>query len=279
MITDPILNLITTILEMFKSGGIITYAITLIGIYGLALSIEKMYYLRKISRISTPEIIGIVNNSMEKGGALEALRAIGQYQNPISKIISEALKIGYRNRAEVEDAMERVFIVEMSNMTRGLGTLKTIIEIAPLLGLIGTVIGIWHTFRVLGVNADPTSMAQGIYIALITTIAGLTVAILLLPFYSYITGRIEAEIDKIELIKKMTNWNYAVMKIKVDGNLEAVMEALRESEGIVNVKPINEPEANMQVAFKPSMLEKSINNIILEKCNKSADIIESRLKQ
>jgi len=77
----------------------------------------------------------------------------------------------------------------------------------------------------------------------------------------------------------MTNWNYAVMKIKVDGNLEAVMEALRESEGIVNVKPINEPEANMQVAFKPSMLEKSINNIILEKCNKSADIIESRLKQ
>ncbi|MDD3454587.1 MAG: MotA/TolQ/ExbB proton channel family protein [Methanobacteriales archaeon] len=279
MITDPILNLITTILEMFKSGGIITYAITLIGIYGLALSIEKMYYLRKISRISTPEIIGIVNSSMEKGGALEALRAIGQYQNPISKIISEALKIGYRNRAEVEDAMERVFIVEMSNMTRGLGTLKTIIEIAPLLGLIGTVIGIWHTFRVLGVNADPTSMAQGIYIALITTIAGLTVAILLLPFYSYITGRIEAEIDKIELIKKMTNWNYAVMKIKVDGNLEAVMEALRESEGIVNVKPINEPEANMQVAFKPSMLEKSINNIILEKCNKSADIIESRLKQ
>lgn len=279
MITDPILNFITTILEMFKSGGIITYAIAIIGIYGLALSIEKIYYLRKISRISTPEIIGIVNDSMEKGGALEALRAIGQYQNPISKIISEALKIGYRNKAEVEDAMERVFIVEMSNMTRGLGTLKTIIEIAPLLGLIGTVIGIWHTFKVLGINADPTSMAQGIYIALITTIAGLTVAILLLPFYSYITGKIEAEIDKIELIKKMTNWNYAVMKIKVEGNLEAVMEALRESEGIVNVKLINEPEANMQVAFKPSMLEKSINNIILEKCNKSADIIESRLKQ
>ncbi|MDI9623669.1 MAG: MotA/TolQ/ExbB proton channel family protein [Methanothermobacter sp.] len=279
MITDPIINSITTILEMFRSGGIITYAIAIIGIYGLSLSIEKIYYLRKISRISTPEIIGIVNDSMEKGGALEALRAIGQYQNPISKIISEALKIGYRNKAEVEDAMERVFIVEMSNMTRGLGTLKTIIEIAPLLGLIGTVIGIWHTFKVLGVNADPTSMAQGIYIALITTIAGLTVAILLLPFYSYITSRIEAEIDKIELIKKMTNWNYAIMKIKVEGNLEAVMEALRESEGIVNVKPINEPEANLQVAFKPSMLEKSINNIILEKCNKSADIIESRLKQ
>ncbi|MDX9694015.1 MAG: MotA/TolQ/ExbB proton channel family protein, partial [Methanothermobacter sp.] len=248
MITEPIINSITTILEMFRSGGIITYAIAIIGIYGLALSIEKMYYLRKISRISTPEIIGIVNDSMEKGGALEALRAIGQYQNPISKIISEALKIGYRNKAEVEDAMERVFIVEMSNMTRGLGTLKTIIEITPLLGLIGTVIGIWHTFKVLGVNADPTSMAQGIYIALITTIAGLTVAILLLPFYSYLTSKIEAEIDKIELIKKMTNWNYAVMKIKVEGNLEAVMEALRESEGIVNVKLINEPEANMQVA-------------------------------
>ncbi len=279
MIIDLLESFIGNILEMFKSGGIITYIIAIIGIYGLILAIEKILYLRRISLISTPEIIGTVNDSMEKGGALEALRAIGQYQNPISKIISEALKIGYRNRAEVEDAMERVFIVEMGNMTKGLGTLRTIIEIAPLLGLIGTVIGIWYTFRALGVNPNPTAMAQGIYIALITTIAGLAVAITLLPFYSYITSRIEIEMDKIELIKKMTNWGYAVMKIKVDGNVKDVIEALRESEGIINVKHINKSDSNIWVAFKPSMLEKSINNIILEKCNKTAEIIESKLKQ
>ena len=67
------------------------------------------------------------------------------------------MKIGYRNNVEVEDAMERVFIVEMGRMTKGLNTLKTIIEIAPLLGLIGTVIGIWYTFKAMGVGGNPSN--------------------------------------------------------------------------------------------------------------------------
>lgn len=279
MILDYFSTTIGTILEMFKSGGVITYLITFIGIYGFFISIEKIFYLRKISRVNTAQIIGTVNDSMEKGGSLEALRSIGQYQNPISKIISEALKIGYRNKSEVEDAMERVFIVEIGNMTKGLETLKTIIEIAPLMGLIGTVLGMFYTFREIGMSADPAAMAGGIYIALITTIMGLTVAIILVPFYSYIKNHIEKEMDKIELAKKMTNWSYAVMKIKVDSKVKEAIEALQESEGIVNVKEINDPEANIWVAFKPSMLEKSINNIVLEKCDTNAEIIMSKLKQ
>jgi len=74
---------INTILEMFKSGGIITYVITIIGIYGLIYSLEKIHYLRKISRVELPQIMGVVNDSMEKGGSLEALRSIGpnRYSN------------------------------------------------------------------------------------------------------------------------------------------------------------------------------------------------------
>ncbi|MBU4535905.1 MAG: MotA/TolQ/ExbB proton channel family protein [Euryarchaeota archaeon] len=279
MILDFFTNALGTILEMFKSGGIITYLIAIVGIYGVFTSLEKIVYLKKISRVNTAQIIGAVNDSMEKGGSLEALRAIGQFQNPISKIISEALKIGYRNKGEVEDAMERVFIVEMGRMTKGMETLKTIIEIAPLMGLIGTVIGMFYTFREIGMSADPAALAEGIYIALITTIMGLSVAIVLVPFYSYIKNHIDKEMDSIELAKKMTNWSYAVMKIKVDADLEEAVEALQESEGIVNVKKINDPEANIWVAFKPSMLEKSINNIILEKCNTNAEIVMSKLKQ
>ncbi|MEW6011481.1 MAG: biopolymer transporter ExbB [Methanobacterium sp.] len=279
MILDFFTNTLGTILEMFKSGGIITYLIAIVGIYGVFTSLEKIVYLKKISRVNTAQIIGTVNDSMEKGGSLEALRAIGQFQNPISKIISEALKIGYRNKGEVEDAMERVFIVEMGRMTKGMETLKTIIEIAPLMGLIGTVIGMFYTFREIGMSAEPAALAEGIYIALITTIMGLSVAIVLVPFYSYIKSHIDKEMDSIELAKKMTNWSYAVMKIKVDADLEEAIEALQESEGIVNVKKINDPEANIWVAFKPSMLEKSINNIILEKCNTNAEIVMSKLKQ
>lgn len=268
-----------TILEMFRSGGVITYIIAIIGFYGLFASIEKILYLRKISKVSPPLIMGTVNDAMERGGSLEALRSIGKYQNPISKIFSEALKIGYRNKIEVEDAMERVFIVEMGRMTRGLSTIKMVIEVAPLLGLIGTVLGMWYTFKALGVDANPTAMAGGIYIALITTIAGLTVAIALFPLHSYISGKIEDEMDKIEIAKKMTNWRSAVMRIKVAVDPELAMDALMEAEGIMKVKKISEGDANILVGFKPSMLEKSIPNIILEKCNTKAEIVESKLMQ
>ncbi len=278
MIYEFLSNFLGSILEIFKMGGIITYIIAIIGIYGLITSFEKIYYLHKISKISLPQIIKKVNKAMNRGGSLEALRSIGKYQNPISKIISEALKIGYRNKTEVEDAMERVFIAEVGNMTKGLDTIKTIIELSPLLGLIGTVIGMWYTFKALGMNADPAAMAQGIHVALITTIAGLTVAITMLPLYSYITRRIDREIDKIEIAKKMTNWRAAEMKIKVESDTKKAIEALRESRGIVKVKRLKDRNANIWVALKPNMLEKSINNIIIEKCNATAQIVESKLR-
>ncbi|HMK54313.1 MAG TPA: MotA/TolQ/ExbB proton channel family protein [Methanobacteriaceae archaeon] len=271
---------INTILEMFKSGGIITYVITIIGIYGFIYSIEKIHYLRKISRVELPQIMGVVNESMERGGSLEALRSIGRFQNPISKIIAEALKIGYRNKSEVEDAMERVFIVEMGRMTKGLDTIRTIIEVAPLLGLFGTVVGMWYTFKALGVQANPTAMAEGIYIALITTIAGLTVAIIILPLYSNINSRIEGEIDKIEIAKKMTNWSTAEMLIAVYNEVDCSIAALNNVDGVLEVKAVyDNPKANIWVSFNPHMLEKSIGNIIKEKCNEDAQIVESKLKQ
>ena len=163
--------------------------------------------------------------------------------------------------------------------SRRLNSIKTIIELAPFLGLIGTVIGIWMTFKALGVNPNSAAMAEGIYIALTTTIVGLLVAIIMLPIHTYIQGLVENEMDKIELATKMTNWGYAVVKIRVEANVECALEALQEAEGVVNTRLISDPYANIKVSFKPSMLDKSISNIILEKCNVNAEIIESKLRQ
>jgi len=279
MIFEFFTELFVTIIEMFSKGGVITYVITLIGIYGTILSLQKILYLKRISKVDTTEIMGTVNINMEKGGAIEALKEINQYKNPVSKIISEALKIGYKNKTEVEEGMEQVFIVELSKMTSGLNILKTIIEIAPFLGLIGTVVGIWLTFKSLGMNPSTEAMAEGIYIALITSIAGLSVVIILLPMYTYIKELIDTEMDKIELANKMTNWNYAVAKIRVDENVDCAIEGLQDAPGIVSVKKISKDNANVTISFKPSMLEKSINNIILEKCDSKSEIIKSKLKQ
>ena len=279
MIIESIMLIIDGIMDIFAQGGVITYVILFIGIYGLIIAIRKIAHLKKISKVDTTEIFGVVTTAMERGGAVEALKQINGFKNPISRIISETLKIGYKNKTEVEESMEQIFIVEVGKMTKGVGTIKTLIELAPFLGLIGTVIGIWMTFKSLGVNPDPTAMAEGIYVALTTTIVGLAVTIILIPLHTYIQGLIEVEMDKIELATKMTNWGYAVVKIRVDSNVECALEALQEAEGVVNTRLISDPYANIKVSFKPSMLDKSISNIILEKCNVNAEITESKLRQ
>ena len=279
MIVEYVVPFFENIMEIFTQGGIITYIILFIGVYGLIVSLRKIAYLKKISKVDTTEILGIVTASMERGGAVEALKQINSFKNPTSKIISETLKIGYKNKVEVEESMDQIFIVEVSKMTKGLDSIKAIIELAPFLGLIGTVIGIWMTFKALGVNPNSAAMAEGIYVALTTTIAGLFVAIVLVPLHTYIQGLVENEMDKIELATKMTNWGYAVVKIRVEANVECALEALQEAEGVVNARLISDPYANIKVSFKPSMLDKSISNIILEKCNVNAEIIESKLKQ
>lgn len=270
---------INDFISMFQSGGIIVYILTVIGLYGLFVSIEKILYLRKASVIDLSELMIIVNDSMAHGGTLEAIRAIGKYKTPISRIISEALKIGYRGKTEVEDNMEQVFIVEMSKMMKGLSTIQTIIEIAPLIGLIGTVLGMWYTFKELGINGDMTLMAKGIYISIITTIFGLAIAIILIPLYSYIKTRIEAQLDSIEIAKKMSNWSRAEIKIWVEKDEDVVIQALQDSPGIIQVRQIDDGRANLQLNIKPNMLEKGIKTIIRENSDTSNRIVESKLKQ
>lgn len=278
-IIGPIFSTGNDLITMFQSGGVIVYLLTIIGLYGLFLAIEKILYLRRASKVDLSELMIIVNESMAHGGSLEALRAIGNYKTPISRIISEALKIGYRSKSEVEDNMEQVFIVEMSKMMKGLSTLQTIIEVAPLIGLIGTVIGMWYTFKDLGVNSDITLMANGIYIAIVTTIFGLAVAIILLPLYTHIKSIIEIQLDNIEIAKKMSNWRNAEMKVWIEKDIDEVIEALQESPGIIQVKKIEDEQANLKIFLKPNMLEKGIKTIIREKSDTQNRIVESKLKQ
>lgn len=175
--------------------------------------------------------------------------------------------------------MEQVFIVEMGKMMKGLSTLQTIIEVSPLIGLIGTVIGMWYTFKDLGVNSDITLMSNGIYIAIITTIFGLAVAIILLPLYTHIKSMIEIQLDNIEIAKKMSNWRNAEMKVWIEKDIDEVIEALQESPGIIQVKQIKDEQANLKIYLKPNMLEKGIKTIIREKSDTQNRIVESKLKQ
>ena len=76
MVMEYITPVFNGIMDIFTQGGIITYIILFIGIYGLIIAVRKIAYLRKISRVDTTEIFGVVTASMERGGAVEALKQI-----------------------------------------------------------------------------------------------------------------------------------------------------------------------------------------------------------
>ena len=94
MIIEYIMPFIDGVMDIFTQGGIISYIILFVGIYGLIIALRKIAYLKKISKVDTTEIFGVVTASMERGGAVEALKQINGFKNPISRIISETLKIG-----------------------------------------------------------------------------------------------------------------------------------------------------------------------------------------
>ena len=87
MIIEYIMPILDGLKDIFTQGGIITYIILFVGVYGLIIALRKILYLRKISKIDTSEVLGVVSASMERGGAIEALKQISAFQNPISRII------------------------------------------------------------------------------------------------------------------------------------------------------------------------------------------------
>ena len=124
---------------------------------------EITFGLREANVLTSTMVLnagaGVPHDAPASGGTLFGLtdKEVDQMKNfkllvihlggVANHIISETLKIGYKNKTEVEESMEQIFIVEVAKMTKGLNTIKTITELAPFLGLIGTVIGIWMTFK------------------------------------------------------------------------------------------------------------------------------------
>jgi biopolymer transport protein ExbB len=90
---------------------------------------------------------------------------------------------------------------------------------------------------------------------------------------------IDIQLDNIEIAKKMSNWRNAEMKIWIEKDMDEVIEALQESPGIIQVKKIQDEQANLKIYLKPNMLEKGIKTIIREKSDTQNRIVESKLKQ
>jgi len=183
--------------ELAVQGGIFMIPIALASIVAIAFSIERMIGL-KTERILPAELILKLRQLISERGIdpRKAWAACQEHPSPLANSLQAAILKAGRPHAEVEKAVEDAVGRETSDMLRNLRPVNVVASIAPLLGLLGTVQGMILAFMVTSStsstgNAKAQELAQGIYTALVTTFAGLSVAVVSVLLANYLEGRIE----------------------------------------------------------------------------------------
>lgn len=186
-------------IDLIVKGGPVMIPIIALSIIGLALILERAWALWKI-RLDIPKFAQDIFLSMERGHFQKALERCEKVRHPIA----EVFKLGILNRTlkrdELEAMMEREGDEQVQYLERYLGALIIIIGVEPMLGFLGTIVGLIKAFMAweqLGANITVSALASGIYQAMITTAGGLIVAIPYYVIYHLIVGKIKSHAQEM----------------------------------------------------------------------------------
>jgi biopolymer transport protein ExbB len=162
-------------------------------ILGMALAIERILYLA-LSKTNTTKLLDAVEAALAEGGIEKAKEVCRNTRGPVASIFYQGLLRADQGVDVVEKTIVSYGGVQMSQMENGLSWIGLFISIAPSLGFLGTVIGMIQAFDAIQAAGDisPNVVAGGMKVALITTVGGLIVAMILQIFYNYIIAKIDA---------------------------------------------------------------------------------------
>lgn len=186
--------------EYFLTGGPMFMGLVLIClILGMALSIERIIYLN-ISTINTRKFLEELEAALQNGGVEAAKELCRNTRGPIASIFYQGLDRADEGIDMVEKSVVAYGGVQMGLLEKGISWISLFIALAPMLGFMGTVIGMIQAFAdiVREGTVAPTVVAGGIQVALLTTVFGLVVAIILQIFYNYIVAKMDGLVNEME---------------------------------------------------------------------------------
>ncbi|MBN2353266.1 MAG: MotA/TolQ/ExbB proton channel family protein [Spirochaetales bacterium] len=188
-------------LELINKGGVIMYLILPLSIVAFAIIIERLLYFRKI-KVDEDKMINRLKATMEKRHYDEALAICESNPSPVTNLLKVGIEHKKYGPQIMKDAVTDAAALEIPRLERNLSTLGTIANIAPLLGLLGTVIGNIGAFNIMhdmaGVGSDPALLAGNISVALLTTAAGIIVALPAVIFYNYLVAKVNHIVIRLE---------------------------------------------------------------------------------
>ncbi|MBA7540139.1 Tol-Pal system protein TolQ [subsurface metagenome] len=186
--------------DILEQGGVIMWIIIFLSVVAAVIIIERLLFFRKI-RLDEEKMINRLKSTLQKSHFDEALSICENNPSPITNL----MRVGIEHRSYPSETIKQTILdaanLEIPSMEKHLPALGTITHIAPLLGLLGTVTGNISAFGVLGrlgSVGDPGLLAKGIAEALLTTAAGLIVAIPAIIFYNYLVNKVNHIIIRLE---------------------------------------------------------------------------------
>lgn len=193
--------MIGDIFSYSANWNVILLVIMACSIVGAAVFIERLLQLHR-SEIDTNQFIIAMRGSIKEGNLVDAVNICDQTGGTIASIVKAGLLKHTRTKEQIESAMEIAGMIEIARLEKNAKILSIIAHIAPLIGLLGTVLGFIQAFaemRLSGlVDISATRIGEAMEYALVTTAAGLVVAIPAVLAYNYIVSRVEGFVLEIQ---------------------------------------------------------------------------------
>lgn len=188
--------------SLISEGGPIMWPLLVLSLIGFLLFVERTFYLHK-GQIKTEAYLLGIKNLLKKRRLTEALTVCEETPGPVPKIIKAALLNYDQTEERMRGAIQSAALVEIPNLERRIGSVGAIARLAPLLGLLGTVLGLLSAFDELesaGAYATQGLIAGGIRAALITTATGLTLAAIAYAAHHFLLGRVRTLVNDMEWV-------------------------------------------------------------------------------
>jgi biopolymer transport protein ExbB len=203
VISEPTYSLIGVIFQYNSNWNIILLIIGACSLLSFTIFIERFLHLRK-SEINTNKFLLNLRKTIREGNLIEAIKTCESTGGTIANIVMAGLIKHNRGKEQIENAMEISGLIEIAHLEKNAKILSIIAYISPLIGLLGTVLGFIQAFsemRMSGlVDISATRIGEAMEYALVTTAAGLVVAIPSILAYNYIVSRVEGFVLEIQIV-------------------------------------------------------------------------------